>query len=368
MVSKARGEPQPLSSPSNAPVPSNQSVARPDPSVLQQDLQRQFNHHSSARGELTMPCVPSMLDYALNRLVRLFEAIGRQLAPEELQKLRDLIASNIQEGFLASPHARLVIQYQPDPTSLNSLTCNVSTRILSVAQEYQQWIQNREPPLFGSHPDAKVMATAAQFRDPARNPILDVGAGTGRNSLPLARKGHPVDALELTPGLAEQLLNAAVAENLPIRVIQGDILDPLVRMRPAYYKFAIVAEVVSHFRDNDQVRLLLAKMCDVIQGSGLLLFNLFLAVDGYEPNDRVREMSQVAASYIMTRSELKRAMEDLPLEMLSDESVLDYERAHLPQEAWPPTNWFVSWTSGRDVFPIQETPPMELRWILCRRY
>jgi len=47
--------------------------------------------------------------------------------------------------------------------------------------------------------------------------------------------------------------------------------------------------------------------------------------------------------------------------------VIEYEQKHLPDSAWPPTPWFVSWASGRDLFPVQETPPLELRWILVKR-
>lgn len=367
MVSNANTEAQSSSSPSQNTPPTPSAVSALDPIVIEQNLQLRFNYHSAATGEISMPCLPSMLDYSVSRLDRLFETIGHKLSEEKLGQLRDLVAAKIQDGFKASPHARLVVRYEPAKAPATGLDCSVATKVLSIADQYQSWIENREPPLFGGHPDAKVMATAETLGDPSTVRILDIGAGTGRNTLPLAQRGHSVDALELTPALAEILLKSAVEQSLPVRVIQGDILDPLVRMRAAHYKLAIVSEVITHFRDNDQVRLLFAKMCDVLQSGGLLLFNVFLAAEGYEPDNRVREMSQVAGSYIMTQQELNLALEDLPLDVVSDESVLDYEHAHLPQEAWPPTRWFVSWVSGHDVFPIQGSSLMQLRWILCRR-
>ncbi|MGA9382140.1 MAG: class I SAM-dependent methyltransferase, partial [Phormidium sp.] len=92
-----------------------------------------------------------------------------------------------------------------------------------------------------------------------------------------------------------------------------------------------------------------------------------LAVDDHEPDNFVKEMSEISWSYIITRKELQTAMEDLPLELISDESVIEYEQKHLPPEAWPPTTWFVNWAMGRDLFPISKNPPMELRWILLKR-
>ncbi|MDY7022306.1 MAG: class I SAM-dependent methyltransferase, partial [Cyanobacteriota bacterium] len=107
------------------------------------------------------------------------------------------------------------------------------------------------------------------------------------------------------------------------------------------------------------------EMSKVIQPGGFLLFSTFVASDGYEPDQKVREMSQVQWSYLLTRPELNGSMQGLPLQVLSDESVYEYERTHLSPEAWPPTPWFEHWALGRDVFPIPN-PPMSLRWILCQ--
>ena len=51
---------------------------------------------------------------------------------------------------------------------------------------YEDWISTREPPLFGTEPDARVWALASEAADPSTHPILDIGAGTGRNALALA--------------------------------------------------------------------------------------------------------------------------------------------------------------------------------------
>jgi hypothetical protein len=177
-----------------------------------------------------------------------------------------------------------------------------------------------------------------------------------------------VEVLELAPVFVEELQGAAGEEGLSLKVKEGDILDPLVRMRPAFYQVAIATEVTSHFRSTDQLRLFLAKMCDYLATGGLLLFNIFLNVEGYEPNALVRQMAEQAWSTLFAEEELAAAMEELPLTVIANESALEYERQHLPPEAWPPTSWFQSWATGRDVFPIADgRPPMELRWILCRR-
>ena len=340
-----------------------------DQAVLEQVMINKLNTRIYPRGELAFPCVPALLDHYLQRLKVLFETLGKAFSPAELDQLRQVLGRRLEEGFHASPHSSVILKYEPAKPPDVGLSCNLTTAVSSVADQYKNWVETRKPPLFGTHPDAKVMAVASELGlEPSKTPILDVGAGTGRNTLPLARLGYLVHAIELTPAFVQQIEGAANAEGLPIVVTPGNILDPMVRMKPAHYQLAVVSEVTSHFRDADQLRLLVAKMCDVLRSGGLLLFNLFVTVNEYEPERVVTEMSEMAWSRIFTPKDLQSAMEGLPLEVISNESVIEYEQKHLPLEAWPPTGWFVNWSTGRDLFPIiNGQPPMELRWILCKR-
>ncbi|MFB2834309.1 class I SAM-dependent methyltransferase [Floridanema evergladense] len=341
-----------------------------DPNILKQALLEKVKSLMNVRGEIALPCVPAMLDEYLQLVQNLLKTLGQNLNEENFNNLKELITKGLTEGYKLSPHARLLVSFLPAEEAkglASGVTINTKVLVESVADKYQQWPQIRQEPLFGSHPDAKVMKIAAEIGEPKTTTILDIGAGTGRNTIPLAKLGYPVDAIELTPAFIEKLNTEINNQNLPVKVIQGDILDPLLRMKVARYKLAIASEVLSHFRYTEQVRLFLAKMCDTLRSGGLLLFSAFFAIDDYEPDNFVKEMSEVSWSYIITRKELQAAMEDLPLELISDESVIEYEQKHLPPEAWPPTTWYVNWAMGRDLFPISKNPPMELRWILLKR-
>jgi hypothetical protein len=58
----------------------------------------------------------------------------------------------------------------------------------------------------------------------------------------------------------------------------------------------------------------------------------------------------------------------LPLTVISNESLVEYEHTHLPRDAWPPPGWFMSWTTSKAIMPLEKGyPAIDLRWILCRR-
>ena len=56
---------------------------------------------------------------------------------------------------------------------------------------------------------------------PPGGSLLDVGAGTGRASLPLATRGHPPTAVERNPAMAAALRSEAEAAGVEVRVVEG---------------------------------------------------------------------------------------------------------------------------------------------------
>lgn len=55
--------------------------------------------------------------------------------------------------------------------------------------------------------------------------VLEVTAGTGRVSLPLARAGHRVTAVDISYGLLKQLKDKAGPEKLPVETVHADMRD-----------------------------------------------------------------------------------------------------------------------------------------------
>jgi len=320
---------------------SSASVRELDASRLRDAVIERLPHRSSGTGTIRWPAIPALLDQYTQSLLLLFQGLGRRFDEQERAELRDVLAHRLKVGFEASPYSTVIIHFHTKEPPNTAIAYEVTCESLSIANEYDEWLRSRTGPLFGTHPDAKVMSLAQSFaRPPHTVAVLDIGAGTGRNTLALAKAGFAVDAVELAPALADQLRETLRRENLTARVWVGDALDPSTGIPEKTYQLIILAEVVPHFRAVSQLRQLFEAASRWLAPGGLVLFSSFLAADGYEPDALAREASQVFWSSLFTRRELDVARRALPLTPVSDESVYAFEHRHLPKEAWPPTEWY----------------------------
>ena len=71
------------------------------------------------------------------------------------------------------------------------------------------------------YPDELFTMIAADLELPARPEVADLGAGTGRASLAMARRGWHVVAVEPGAPMLQALRRAAAAERLHVRVLEA---------------------------------------------------------------------------------------------------------------------------------------------------
>src|SRR5215212_6094705 len=69
--------------------------------------------------------------------------------------------------------------------------------------------------------EAAWSAALSRLLPPPPAHVLDVGAGTGSLSLPLARLGYQVTALDLSPGMLDRLASRAANEGLHVEIVEG---------------------------------------------------------------------------------------------------------------------------------------------------
>ena len=346
----------------------NKKQRETTPSVLKNAIVRKLGQRIVAQGELEFPCVPALLDVYMARLVSLWDLLGKPFSEDELGRLKPGLAGLLEQGYCVSSQARVVVTYRTQAPPEPGIAYHVRLELHPMDHVYAGWTATRSGPLFGAHPDAKVMAVAASLGTAGSVPVLDVGAGTGRNAIALARRGHPVVAVEPVPALAAELRKNTVESGLHIDVVEADALSAELVLPGAPYAFAVLSEVVPHLRSAAELRALATRLAAALAPDGRLLFNAFVAFEAYKPDPLARQVAEVAWCGILTRAELATAFTDLPFERLSDESAHDYEKAHLPAEAWPPTEWFEDWALGRNVFALPPgRAPIDLRWLDYRR-
>jgi SAM-dependent methyltransferase len=346
--------------------PKKKQQARPiDPVALHEAMSRRLYRRSIVSGKITVPAVPALLDEYVKMCADVFAGHGRRFAPAELEQARKIIQDKLLEAYEASPRSNIVITYNaPVGTVLHYEIC---AEIWTVAAAYEEWIGTRTPPLFGTHPDARIWALAEQAADPKAHRVLDIGAGTGRNALALARRGHPVDVVELTPKFAEMISEEAKRDQLDVRVIRRDVFESTDDLRQDY-QLILLSEVVSDFRGTHQLRSLFELAARCLAPGATLVFNAFVTRQGYTPDKAARELGQQCYATIFTQHELMTAAADLPLELVADDSVYEYEKAHLPEDGWPPTGWYADWVAGLDVFDVErEKCPIEMRWLVYKK-
>ena len=336
-----------------------------DQDKIRLSMARRLQRRAVVDGTISLPAVPGLTDESVETCAAIFASVGCAFSDEQLQNLRGIIHSQATIAYEKSPRSNIIIAYnKPIGTMLNY---TVNTQWWSVEEAYNNWVATREPPLFGTEPDARVWALAGEASNPGAFAILDIGAGTGRNTLALARRGHPVDAIEPTSGFAEAIRNDASRELLRVRVFERNAFTTTDDLRRDY-QLILLSEVVSDFRTTGELR----GVCEIagrtLAPGGRLVFNIFLPKPGYTRDDAARALGEQCYTSIFTREEMATAAAGLGLELVADDSVYEYEKANLPEGAWPPTSWYADWVSGRDTFDLpREDNPIELRWLVYQK-
>ena len=107
--------------------------------------------------------------------------------------------------------------------------------------------------------------------------ILELGAGSGRVTVPLARDGHEVVAVDRSPAMLARLrariaaLPASVARR--ITVVEGDLRD--FEVRGARFPLALAAfNVVEHLYTRGEIAAWLARVAAHLEPGGALAFDV----------------------------------------------------------------------------------------------
>ena len=118
---------------------------------------------------------------------------------------------------------------------------------------------NEEERLLSRHGQVEYLTTMKYIREclgeTAEPNILEVGAGTGRYSVTLAKEGYRVTAVELVPHNLE-ILKSKLDGTEPIRALQGNALDLSFLPDEAYDLTMVLGPMYHLYTREDKVRAL----------------------------------------------------------------------------------------------------------------
>lgn len=95
---------------------------------------------------------------------------------------------------------------------------------------------------------------------------VDLGAGCGFQSIPLAELGYSVTAIDLDSGLLEELRSNA--GDLPIRTIEGDLLDFRQYVADPAEVIVCMTDTLLHLESREAVRRLCADARAALEAGG----------------------------------------------------------------------------------------------------
>jgi len=203
----------------------------------------------------------------------------------------------------------------------------------------------------------------------ASGPIVEIGAGTGRIALPLARAGHDVVALDRSRPMLARLRARAAAAGLDrrVEVVEGDLTDlpPLPRTDRVIAPF----RVLLHLADDAGRVAFLRAVHDLLVPGGRLAFDVFepTAADIRQTHDRVLER----ASGVAERARWDRAAALLDLHVAYRGRSTEMQLHWLPGRRWGELIAeagldLVAAYAGFDGEPFRDRPG-DSAWVAARR-
>ncbi len=132
--------------------------------------------------------------------------------------------------------------------------------------------------VFGSEPERTLLDFQARI-DPKR-PVLDIGAGQGRNALTLARGGIAVDALEPSQAAADGLASRAQIEALSL-VVHRESFETFAGRAEGYG--AVLTFGLIPLLDGRGVERLVQRTADWLRFGGLAFVTAFSTDDPAYP-------------------------------------------------------------------------------------
>lgn len=134
----------------------------------------------------------------------------------------------------------------------------------------------------GKEPD-KFLLKVLDFHYP--NPqgvdVLDLGAGDGRNAIPIAQRGYSVTANEFCPEANEKMYTLKSKLGLNKLTIKAQNILKRIKQKVKQFDFAFMSHITQHFSPAD-LRLSMINLNQQVKDKGIVVFDALVRKQGYE--------------------------------------------------------------------------------------
>ena len=318
------------------------------------------------RGVMTIPAMPSLRDGFCQRLLTLFALLDRPASEEEAQELRRRLDQELRRAYESTPHSQVTVRYESTSPPDKLVACTIEAVTIGLTPRTQTILEEKPGYLESLTPHTKITELLAAEDLPAEGEALVVGVATAQYALPLAAEGWEVTALDLAATFGDRLNELAVACGGKITGFHSYWMHPEVTLKPEICNVAIIHNFATRMQSPQILRDLLFKLLPALKPGGLGAIELFLPIQGYEPDAITCEAARANGSTIFTHQEIAAVCAGLPLTAIELTPQLAYEVQHRPKSAPRLDGSYVRWASGRQVFAM-DAPPITLCWLTFRR-
>jgi 2-polyprenyl-3-methyl-5-hydroxy-6-metoxy-1,4-benzoquinol methylase len=104
---------------------------------------------------------------------------------------------------------------------------------------------------------------------PGTGLAVDLGAGFGMHSIPMARGGYQVIAVDTSATLLQTLREHS--KGLPIRTVESDLLDFRKRVKEPANLIVCMGDTLTHLQSLEEIRRLSAEVADALTPTGTFM-------------------------------------------------------------------------------------------------
>jgi 2-polyprenyl-3-methyl-5-hydroxy-6-metoxy-1,4-benzoquinol methylase len=135
---------------------------------------------------------------------------------------------------------------------------------------FTQWAESYDNEQNNPVLDGEDRVMSKMLSDLPKETVLDVGAGTGRHSIPLARSGSRVTAVEPNEEMLRRAKEKASDEHLKIESFSNDVFHPLNDDR--VFDLVLCCLVLSHV---ERIDVAISSLCTRVKHAGHLVITDF---------------------------------------------------------------------------------------------